>query len=262
MSLGASRATALWRVTLPQIAAVAGVGGIPRLHLVVRRTRGRDVPRRLQHDLAEEDVRQHRQRDRSDHRGRFGHADLAGHRGAGDRLAPRQRRRTREIDFRRRAPSCSVRKSLLNGEPAVRSRTTSCTTRARCAPSCDRGRSRPRMMRNRFGIAGRNGTTATGIAGDTSNENGSTIATPAPASARSIACRDWLMTMSGSRRRPAAAVSARRSRKPIVRVLAKADDRRSCGEVAHSQRPARRPAACLRGIMHTACVSQITSPSR
>ena len=62
--------------------AGADLGHVPGVHHLLRRARGRHVPRRVEHDAAEEDVRQHHQRDRSDHRGGFGAADRARHRRA------------------------------------------------------------------------------------------------------------------------------------------------------------------------------------
>ena len=62
-------------------AAVAAEPGVRRpagLHLVVRRAGRRAVPGRAEHDLAQEDVRQHPDGDRSDDRRGVGDADPAG----------------------------------------------------------------------------------------------------------------------------------------------------------------------------------------
>ena len=250
MSLGASRAMAIWRVTLPQIrpslvsaAFLAFISSFDELvvamflggsNMTLPKKMFDNIVNEIDPTIAAVSVVQIV----------LVIVVLA------DRLARRQRRRAREIGgLQERAANCSVRKSLRNGEPAVRSRTTSCSTRARCAPSCERGRSRPRMIRSRFGIAGRNGTTATGIAGDASSENGSTIATPAPASARSMRLPRLVDDDVGL----AAATGRRRERTPQqkadVGVFAEADERHVV-QVAHGQRAARRQRVLARNHAH------------
>ena len=59
-------------------AAEPGLGRPAGLHLVVRRAGRRAVPGRAEHDLAQEDVRQHPDGDRSDDRRGVGDADPAG----------------------------------------------------------------------------------------------------------------------------------------------------------------------------------------
>src|SRR5262249_19284077 len=53
-------------------------GGVPRLHHLVRRAGGRDVHFRRQHDVAEKNVRQHHERDRTDGCGSLSDPDRAG----------------------------------------------------------------------------------------------------------------------------------------------------------------------------------------